>query len=157
QKRDHTQRTEPPGLVIRRSHGEIERSAGLVPHAAVVAGHDAEAIIARRQIVIERLATRAGILPVMVEALQPEAKENFLPGHEAQIGVIKREMSDMWRQTQSARSIVGLRIRPDLFDVYWRWKLVDGQTLRIDNAEGIERYEPYFSVRSSGHRPRIPA
>src|SRR5215831_3173043 len=63
----------------------------------------------------------------------------------------------MRRQTQSARSIVGLPIRLDLLDMYRRWKLVDGQALRIDNAEGIERYEPYFSVRSFGHLPRKPA
>jgi hypothetical protein len=40
-------------VLIRRLDGEIERVAGLVPNAAVIAGHHAEAVVARRKIAIE--------------------------------------------------------------------------------------------------------
>ena len=55
QKSDGAQTPGTSGLIIRRGDGEIEGCAGLVPHAAVIAGHHAEAVIAWRKIVIERL------------------------------------------------------------------------------------------------------
>src|SRR5436190_3040092 len=57
EKSNREQQPEPGGLVIGRSDGEIEVGAGLVPHAAVVTGHDAEAIVAWRKVGIERLTT----------------------------------------------------------------------------------------------------
>jgi len=44
-------RPKPIGLPVRRRNGEIERRALLVPHAAVVAGHDLEAVVTGRKIV----------------------------------------------------------------------------------------------------------
>src|SRR5258707_15091674 len=64
EKSDREQQPEPGGLVIGRSDGEIEVGAGLVPYAAVVTSHDAEAISAGRKIVIESLAAVAYVLPI---------------------------------------------------------------------------------------------
>ena len=49
QKSGHARRTEPGGLVVRRGDGEIQGRAGLVPHAAVIAGDHAEAVVAREE------------------------------------------------------------------------------------------------------------
>src|SRR6266536_4251428 len=69
------QHPEPGGLVIGRSDGEIEVSAGLVPHAAVVARDHAEAVVAGRKIGIEGLPAIAGVLPIAVVTFQHVAKE----------------------------------------------------------------------------------
>src|SRR5215469_3810984 len=55
-KRSHARQTEPPGLVVRWGNGEIQKCAGLVPHAAVIASHHAEAVVARREVAIKRLS-----------------------------------------------------------------------------------------------------
>ena len=70
QKSGRARRLEPSGLIVRRGDGKIEGRAGLVPHAAVIAGHHAEAVIAWRKIVIERLPFIADVLPVGIVAFQ---------------------------------------------------------------------------------------
>src|SRR6266436_9372165 len=78
QKHDNTSDAKPGGLVIGRSDGEIEVGAGLVPHAAVVTSHDAEAVVAGRKIRVEGLSAIAGVLPIGVVAFQLVTKEYFL-------------------------------------------------------------------------------
>src|SRR5882724_5587865 len=75
EKSDREQHPEPGGLVIGRSDGEIEISAGFVPYAAVVTSHDAEAIVAGKKIGIEGLPAIAGVLPIGVVAFQLVAKQ----------------------------------------------------------------------------------
>jgi len=74
----HARQTEPGGLVVRRGDGKIEKCAGLVPHAAVIAGAHAEAVVTRRNIAIVRLPAIAGVLPVALPAFQLVAEEYLL-------------------------------------------------------------------------------
>src|SRR5579871_3435255 len=63
QKCSRAQRLEPGGLIIRWLNGEIEERPGFVPHAAVIARHHAETVVAWRKIGIERLPVIAGVFP----------------------------------------------------------------------------------------------
>ena len=79
QKSGGARHAEPGGLVIRRGDGEIEGCAGLIPHAAVVAGDHAEAVVARRKIRIECLPAIAHVLPFAIVAFQHVAKTHSFP------------------------------------------------------------------------------
>src|SRR5215468_560610 len=61
---------EPGGLVVGRVDRKIEGCAGFVPHAAVVQGDYAEAVIARRKIRIKRLPPIPGLDPVAIVAFE---------------------------------------------------------------------------------------
>ena len=74
----HARQTEPCGLVIRRRDGEIQESAGFVPHTAVVARRHAETVAARRKIAIEGLPASVGVLPIGVPSFQLVAKAHLL-------------------------------------------------------------------------------
>src|ERR1700756_6077859 len=63
QKSNHARQAEPQGLVVRRSDGKIQERSGLVPHPAVIASDDVEAILPWTKIRIERLPSRAHVLP----------------------------------------------------------------------------------------------
>ena len=82
--RGDREREKPGGLVVGRRDREIEVRAGFVPHAAVVAGDDAEAVIARRQVGVEGLPPIAGVLPIAIVALQHVAEAHLLRCDEAQ-------------------------------------------------------------------------
>src|SRR5215469_15441394 len=71
---DQDRHTEPSSLVVRGRDRKIQRCAGLVPHAAVVGSYHTEAVVARREIVVERLATIARVLPLAVVPFQLVAK-----------------------------------------------------------------------------------
>src|SRR5262249_24418493 len=151
QDRGHTQEPEPPGLVERRSHEEIERRARLVPHPAVIAGHHAEGIAARRKIVVERLPACARLLPVLVPAFQLVAKTDFLLRHQAERCVVDLQIAYQRRQRQTPAGVrddvVALVVGDNLFDVYWRWNFVEGKMMRIDHAHAIRWYKPHSSIR----------
>src|ERR1700722_5450552 len=88
QKSGGTRRLEPTGLIVCRNDGEIEERPRLVTHAAVVAGHHAEAVIAWWKIVVERLPFVANVLPVGIAAFQLEAKTDLLRRDEAESGIV---------------------------------------------------------------------
>src|SRR6266404_900501 len=97
EKSDREQHPEPGGLVISRSDGEIEVGAGLVPHAAVIAGDHAETVVARRKIGIEDLPAIAGVLPIAVVAFQLVAKEYFLRRDQTERRVVYFQIARQWR------------------------------------------------------------
>src|SRR5208282_3958407 len=80
QKNGQARQPKPSSLVVRRGNGEIQECAGLIPHAAVIAGGHAEAVIARGEV---------RILP-----LELEAKVNLLGRNEGQCSVINRQIAD---------------------------------------------------------------
>src|SRR5258708_781061 len=94
QKSGRARRAKPGGLVVRRVDGKIERRAGLVPHAAVVAGDHAETVIAWRKIVIERLSFIANVLPVAIAAFQFDAKADLLRRHQAESGIVDLQIAN---------------------------------------------------------------
>lgn len=58
QKSGHARCLEPAGLIVGWVDGKIAGRAGLIPHTAVSAGHDAEEVMAGRKIVIEPFCHR---------------------------------------------------------------------------------------------------
>src|SRR4029450_12723412 len=90
QQKNQNGQAEPRGLIEGRGDGEIQQRTFLVPHAAVVRGHHAEAVVAWREVRVDRRATVAGILPLVVVAFQFVAELNLLRGDEAQRRVTNR-------------------------------------------------------------------
>src|SRR5271168_128644 len=100
QKSDGVRRLEPAGLVISRGDGEAKRVANLVPHAVVVGGDNAKAVILRRKIRVERLAAIADVLPVAIEAFQSVFEMDLLRRDEVERRVIDPEIAAQFRQAQ---------------------------------------------------------
>src|SRR6266850_175716 len=82
-KRRYTRQAEPRGLVVCRGYGKIQERSGFIPHTAVIASHDAEAVVARREIRIERLTAVASVLPIAVPAFQLVTKKDLFRRDEA--------------------------------------------------------------------------
>src|SRR5215469_16137728 len=76
------------------------------PHAAVVAGLYAEAVVARRQIRVEGLAAVPGLLPIAVKPIQHVAKQDFFRLDEAQ----RRVVNSSGHEARRARRWI-LRLR----------------------------------------------
>src|SRR5580698_7049475 len=100
QKSGQARRLEPTSLIVCRGDGKIEGGAGLIPHAAVIAGHHTEAVIAWSKIVIERLPSIAGVLPVRISAFQSVPEAGRLRRREAERGIVDLQIADQRGQTQ---------------------------------------------------------
>src|SRR5580693_8730033 len=68
-KSSHAQRPEPSRLVVCRQNRKIQRRSGLIPNAIIIGSCYDEEIPARREIVVKRLSSRSGILPLAVVSL----------------------------------------------------------------------------------------
>src|SRR6266478_5429121 len=88
QERSRARQAEPGSLVVRRGYGKIQERSGLVPHTAVIASHDAKAVVARREIRIESLTAIASVLPIAVPAFQLVAKTYFFWRHQAERRIV---------------------------------------------------------------------
>ncbi len=67
----------------------------LVPYAAVIAGDDPEAIVARGQIVVEGLAAIADALPIAISAVELVAELILLRRYQAECGVVDLEIENV--------------------------------------------------------------
>src|SRR5579871_677221 len=95
-----TERAEPGGLPVGRRNREVERCTLLVPHAAVVARDDAEAILAGRKVIVEGLTAVADVLPSSIVTFELVAEPHLLGGDEAESGVIDFKITQPRRQAQ---------------------------------------------------------
>src|ERR1700694_205817 len=94
----HVCHAEPGGLVVRRGDGEIQKCSSLVPHTVVIAGCDAEAVVAGRRIVIERLPAIADVLPIAIPAIQLNPEMVLLRRYEAESGIVDLQIANERRQ-----------------------------------------------------------
>src|SRR5262249_8611920 len=92
--REHANRLKPDGLVQRWSDREIKRRSGLVPNAIVVAGDDAEPVLARRKVVVKSLAAIAGIDPIRIVTFQLVTEANLFRRRQAQGGVVDLKIAE---------------------------------------------------------------
>src|SRR5271165_6360341 len=146
----HARRPEPTGLIVGRGDGKLQRVAGLVPDTAVVAGHNAEAVVAWSKIGILRLAVVDDFLPVRILALQLIAKMNLLRGTEGQSRIIDPHIADQSRQVQSARCIISLAVRLHFFNVY-RWReSIQRNVFWVDDTGAFNGQEPQTPVLRFG-------
>src|SRR4029434_924641 len=125
QEKNQNGQAEPRGLVEGRGDGEVQQRTFLIPHSAVIRGHQAESVGAWREVRVDRLATVAGILPLVIVAFQFVAELNLLRGDEAQRRVINREVANKCGQAQPLRRVVSLAVGGDLLDLYRGRKLVE--------------------------------
>src|SRR5262249_11777759 len=88
EERDYRCRPYRRALVPRGRDRELQDVPGLVPHAAVVAGDDAEAVRARTQIAVVRLAVSAHLTPVVILAFEPDSELILFRYHEAERRVV---------------------------------------------------------------------
>src|SRR5207237_9809938 len=132
---------EPGGLMVGRGDGELHEIAGLISHAAVIAGHDAEAVVARLEIRILRLAVIDDLLPVRVLVLQLVAKMDFLRRDEAQRREMYRDVADQSRKAPSMRCIPNLAIGLHFLNVYRRREVVHGKVMWIDDTDAGARHK----------------
>ena len=97
-RKDHRQRrAKPITLIERRGDRERQRVAARVPYPAVVAGDDAEAVVAGLEIRILRLAFIDYFLPIQVLALQLVAKMDLLRGGKGQGRITNGYVADQSR------------------------------------------------------------
>src|SRR5262249_9293177 len=92
--RSHTRQTKPDGLVVRRGDGKIQKCPDLVPYAAIIAGHRSEAVAARWEIRIERLAPTARVLPILIEAFQLITEEYFFRCDQAEGSIVDLQIAN---------------------------------------------------------------
>src|SRR5208337_3895411 len=151
---EYAQRAEPIRLVVSGGNAEVQKRAFLVPHAAVIAGHYAKPVIARRKVRVLHSALVDDHSPVLVLAFQHEAEMHVLRSDKAECGVIDRKVVKSRRQLQSSltgyRQVVGFAVCRDLLNVYRRRKCVRGKMPGIDDANPIERQEPQSSIGRPG-------
>ena len=154
QKGGHARRVEPSGLIVRRRDGELQRIAGFVPDAAVIAGDDAEAVLAGRKTCIYRSATISAVLPVPVLSLQLVLETDLLRRDEAQGRVTNFQAMGQRRQppvrSRPSREVLpnGLVVGGDLLDVHRRRELVGSGMERIDHADdSVAWKKPQPAVR----------
>src|SRR5262245_58431951 len=153
--RGDRQRQEPAGLVIRRRHGKIEMRTGFVPHTAVVARGDAEAVVARTKIVVERLPTSPNVLPIAVLAVEPVAETCFLWCDKAQRRVVDLHVARQRRKSDpsiSGRNVEAPVVGGDLLNAHRRRKGVERNTMRIEDSDAAWGCEPELPVRQHGGR-----
>ena len=150
--RGDRERQKPGRLVVRRRDREIQGRAGLVPHAAVVARRDAEAVIAGTKIVVERLAARADVLPVTILALELVAEPHLLRRDKTERRVVDLQIARQRGQAEvricEGIRIVGLAVGDDLLDMHGRRKTVERQAARIHDADAGRANEPQSPIGS---------
>src|SRR5262249_36563862 len=86
--RCRARRVEPRRLVEPWIEGELECVAGCVPYAVVIRGDHAEAVLARAQVRILRLAVVDDFLPVQVLSLEHVFEMDPLRRYQAQRSVV---------------------------------------------------------------------
>src|SRR5262249_26026695 len=118
------ERQKPSCLIVGGCNDEVDGCTCLVPDTAVVGRSDAESVLSRRKIGVERLSAVAHIPPVAIEALELVAKSHLFGRHQAQCGVIDLQIVDTRRQayrsTGILRRVVRLAVGDDVLNLHWR-------------------------------------
>src|SRR5690606_21130573 len=81
---------------------EVHRRRLRAPAAAALRGADLEAVAARRQVRVLRIAARAALDPAVVEAFEPVAVADLFGRAVAQADVVELELARTGRQHQGA-------------------------------------------------------
>src|SRR4029077_786770 len=135
------QQPKPSPLVVRRSDGEIQECSGFIPDAAVVASSNPEAVLARRNAHIKRLAAIPYIMPVPIKTFELVTKKNLLRHDKAKCRIVDFQFANVRGQSQTCvcirSGVVRFAVNNDFFDVDGRRKLVDGNVTRIDNTDTV--------------------
>src|SRR5208337_132638 len=105
-KREYAQRAEPIRLPVRWGDGKLQSIAFFIPHPAVIAGSNVEAVSPGRQIRVLHSALVDDLSPVLVLAVELESEVHLLRCDQTQCRVINCEISDARRQAQTGSSSI---------------------------------------------------
>src|SRR5262245_3134375 len=89
------------GLVKRRQNAKFQCGAFFVPQSVVVAGDHVRAKAPWRQAGIESLPSRPGILPLVIDAVEPVSKQHTLRNGKAQGGIIDLNRLVAWGKSKA--------------------------------------------------------
>src|SRR3954465_7248822 len=142
----HYRCAEQVGLIVRGSDREIERRAGLVPHAAVIARCDAESVSPRTQVGVKSLSAVADVLPLAIVALEFRPKPYLFGSNETERGIVNRQIANQRRKAHLRRWQVDPAVGTDLLDRYWWGGRVERQAMRIEGAKAFQGKKPQSSV-----------
>ena len=110
----------PVRLVVRRSDGEIQLGGAIVPDAVTIGCDHAKRILPGRQIRVERLPARTGVVPITVIAVEPVTKFHLLWNQKRGRSVINLQVPRMRRELEVGRCFEFLSVNNDRFDVCLR-------------------------------------
>ena len=147
---------------VRQDH-ERHRRLGAAPAAVAVAGGDAEAVAAGRQVAVVRRALGAGFDPVLLEAFDAVAEPHLLRRREAETGVAELEPVRTRRNLQRRRglapgsapgsgpgcsfsSATGALVEQQLFEDHVGRRPGHAGVARVDRHEALGRREPQPAV-----------
>src|SRR5262249_51380862 len=134
-----------------RLNVEIEECAGLVPHAIVIASHQAKAVVAWGEIVVEGAPPSAGLLPITIAGFQHVTKENLFGRNEAERGVVDLQVAYQRRQADLSvdirRRVVCFVVGDETFDMYWWRQYIEMKLMWIDDGEAIDTSKPKLAIR----------
>jgi hypothetical protein len=156
------ERTKPTGLVIRGGHRELEGVPLFVPHAAVVAGHDTEAVCARREVRVLNVSLVDDLPPVVVLALQPVLEADLLRRDEAERRVVDLQIAHARRESNAGHGhIAGHVLPPDIvigdqpLDMHRCSDGVGRKVPRVDDLDALSHDEPQLAIRRPGRMRTI--
>src|SRR6266849_5981946 len=121
-KNGDARQSEPVSLIVGRSDVQSDRSFWPVPQPLAVAGDKPESIGAGPKVRVNGFSRCNWLAPAIVEIFEKISKANP-PGHrEAQPGVLKRDPTRRWRNSNGAGQVYGVVIGGDRLDVRQRGK-----------------------------------
>src|SRR5262249_4672309 len=118
----------------------------------VVAGDHPETVVAGCKVRVVRVARVGWHLPLVVLAIELDAKLYLLRCAQAESGVGDLQVASARGQMQirhsSARQVLPLNrvVSNDLLDAHGRKDFVDGKMTRIDDLDTFSCHEPQFAV-----------
>src|ERR1700730_64645 len=158
QESDRAHRTEPVRLVKRREDGKLQGCAGFVPHAIVITCDHAKPVFPWSKIVIERLPTSSGILPIAVPAFQLVLEMHLLRNDKAQSRIVNLEITCKRRKAKTLPKRIVLSVSNNPFNMDRRRWFIPTQMIRIDHLQHVTTCKPQPSIgRSCGSPKRSTA
>ena len=109
-----------------------------------------EAVLARAEIRVCRLALVDDFVPVRVLSLQLVFEMDLLRRDQAERGVFDPEAADFGGQAHPGPELVRFVVSDDLLDVDRRRDVVPGQMVRIDDTDASIRSEPELPIGQFG-------
>ncbi|AZK84143.1 hypothetical protein BO992_14940 [Xanthomonas oryzae pv. oryzae] len=135
---ERAQGQEPARQTERRWNLDLHRRTPFVPDPVLVGGKNAESIMARTPIGMDRLAPRAGVLPTLIDAFEPIAQSPPFWNRQAQRGVCDAYLlcSDRQLQQRAGRNRTSIDIDIDIdgAHAYRRRQRIVVQAVRVITA-----------------------
>ena len=117
-KRSPAESPKPVRLVVRRGDGEIQLGGSIVPDAVTIACDHAKGIFAGRQVRVERLPSRTGVVPIAVIAVEPVTKLYLLWNQKGGRSVINLQVTRMRWELEVVACLKFLSVDDQRFDVW---------------------------------------